>query len=842
MATALERRRLSRRKHQKVQQHRRLELHKIHLEGFRSKAHKQRYLDRIRRAPELVEKHLSWNDSKSGGAVVKSVGELRKERSRNEEVVQLDHLHQLNQTWLEDQEAQYISRREHMVIMHTRRINMLDEDYRSHFYRIEQEITSRQELRVETNLLEGRYVDAKRLLTTVHTDKLASFDQFFEAEVSRYTTVIKHRTDDWIACCQCSDAYIKACDQMSVAACSAFTRGIGVQHVNISHYGLGDQGLVAISKCLPQNIFIHTLKLEDNRLGDDGIETLVAALSAPQSLCMVNYLDVKRNAITAVGAAGLLRLASLPEAQARSLLVLDLSHNAITGNIATKLEQELSSYKCKLQRLDLSYNELDEACGHAIAEALTVNRALQHLSLRWNKIGDSCVAIAQSLVDNDVLESLDVGFCRCGDETASQVAKLLFEKHVEERTAVTGNNLQHLWLDHNRMGPDGVRMLAAMIGTNTRLRTLDISMNASGGDMKAAVVDLVDALASNSSLSMIGVDKALLPARLDLVARSFAGVGVSVAASRFVDHVPIEVVKRNHQPDTVIVEIRSEQLQILEAERCRHVAGREPQDGKASQKESDDPQGASAHIELSHLPIQIQMVQHFAPIVAGQPQSSELSWVHVRWPINLLPDFLRPDSPQTRCHEFAAAKEPLRCTCHASRVAHDAGKSNRMVVTDIVHEAYPIERPRIKSLAPLAGAAQSSDSGSHVATDASTKSMRPPPSPSGRLRRSSWVERMQVEAARNFRTPSPENDSSSDSDQSKESSEPDGSRLRESPLSATPRSTTARLESFLLTYQTPSEQHSTTLNDFKVPRMTFPSLSLDLGRTLELEWRIPMSV
>ena len=107
--------------------------------------------------------------------------------------------------------------------------------------------------------------------------------------------------------------------------------------------------------------------------------------------------------------------------------ILDLSGNRILDDVSATLAAVLSSHLCGLRKLDISYNKLGVQSARAVAEALSVNRTLVQLSLRWNVLGEGGTDIATACIENDVIETLDLGFCALDDSCAEQFAEAIEE-------------------------------------------------------------------------------------------------------------------------------------------------------------------------------------------------------------------------------------------------------------------------------------------------------------------------------------------------------------------------------------------------------------------------------
>ena len=533
--SALERRRGLRKQNQKSQRIKAQELKVIQQQGFRSIAHKKRYEDRVARNPELKEPRISWNDAKDVMSN-KSAEQIHKERARNSEILELDYLHQLNEAWLADKERLYVEKREQVVFRHQEMTGLMHEDFRSRFYTLQVECVSKQELRIENKMLTERKEQDFEDSEEAHIKMLHEFDSDFEVELRRFTQVIRRRTDDWIAHCRLYDMYVKKCRAFGTPVCTRFSTELGHQHISLRSYGLGHVGTKVIADIIAQNCFLHSIDLSNNAIGDEGAAALALAIRGGkgngmlrgderdetgkvQMLCALRDLRVAKNNISSSGASDLLAACCIgkdrPRTPARAgaasgpgnsrmaaktvIEILDISSNIIADDISNTLETVLSSHLCGLRKLDMSYNKLGIKSARAVGVGLSVNRTLRQLSLRWNSLGAGADDIATACVSNDCLETLDLGFCACGDVCALRFANAVAEnpEHSEEerRNLLSRENteskalesvlqgrrwlstMEQLLLDHNNISSQGAKPLLVALLTNVTLRVLDIAGN-----------------------------------------------------------------------------------------------------------------------------------------------------------------------------------------------------------------------------------------------------------------------------------------------------------------------------------------------------------------------------
>ncbi|MES2676856.1 MAG: hypothetical protein V4612_00880 [Pseudomonadota bacterium] len=130
--------------------------------------------------------------------------------------------------------------------------------------------------------------------------------------------------------------------------------------------------------------------------------------------------------------------------------------------------EDLEANNKTLISLNLWHNAIDNNEAIALAKALETNKTLTSLSLAFSEIGDKgAMAFAKALETNETLTSLILGFSKIGDEGARAVAKAL----------ETNKTLTSLSLEHNQIGDEGAQALAEALKTNTTITNLYLDKN-----------------------------------------------------------------------------------------------------------------------------------------------------------------------------------------------------------------------------------------------------------------------------------------------------------------------------------------------------------------------------
>nr|BCL66095.1 Flagellar autotomy protein 1 [Volvox africanus] len=289
---------------------------------------------------------------------------------------------------------------------------------------------------------------------------------------------------------------------------------------------------------------LQTACLADNGLGPEGIDKLLAAMTArsdpphgsrggsgqggtgasaslspggssgsSSSCCAV--LDVSLNDLSDVGCKALSR--RLP-ALGPSLRVLALSHNGIGTEGARALGAALGACG-SLKELILAGNQFGDQALRELQGALPRLQGLQVLQLQDNpRIGsDGVAALAAALAGMPSLEELDLSRCYAGDEGVRHLSKALVTHPALTSLALEGCKIRAdgavhlaaalgpapaagaardaaaaaapppppprlilLVLARNQLGDRGVAALAAALGRNSSLASLDLRSNGVG--------------------------------------------------------------------------------------------------------------------------------------------------------------------------------------------------------------------------------------------------------------------------------------------------------------------------------------------------------------------------
>ncbi|XP_051865129.1 ribonuclease inhibitor-like [Pristis pectinata] len=165
-----------------------------------------------------------------------------------------------------------------------------------------------------------------------------------------------------------------------------------IQRLVLRRVGLTDSGVEDLVSALSANQSLTELNLGFNELGDSGVKLLSAALRGPE-------YEIQRLVLDHVGLTDSAAefLASALSTQL-SLTELDLTGNSLGDSGVKLLSAALSNPECNIQRLELYNVGLRDAGAEDLVSALSTNRSLTELEMSFNSLTDVCVPALRRLI------------------------------------------------------------------------------------------------------------------------------------------------------------------------------------------------------------------------------------------------------------------------------------------------------------------------------------------------------------------------------------------------------------------------------------------------------------
>lgn len=239
---------------------------------------------------------------------------------------------------------------------------------------------------------------------------------------------------------------------------SRFLREICTNAVDLQHYGIGDNGVLAVAATLERNITVTKLDLHDNSLTHVGAEALAEML---KDNCFISQLDVSENRIGTKGAESFGEMLN----ENFSLRNLRLENCGLHERDLGKL---LQGDRIHLSALNLKGNELGDEGAVVLGTFIRCNSSLEVLDLSWNAIHlRGAAALAKGLKVNRSLLSLCVSRNSISNEGASEIGEAL----------ALNKSLEVLDVNNCGFNEIGAQALLKGLRTNTSLKTLKIGRN-----------------------------------------------------------------------------------------------------------------------------------------------------------------------------------------------------------------------------------------------------------------------------------------------------------------------------------------------------------------------------
>uniref|UniRef100_A0A7S0AYJ7 Uncharacterized protein n=1 Tax=Pyrodinium bahamense TaxID=73915 RepID=A0A7S0AYJ7_9DINO len=263
----------------------------------------------------------------------------------------------------------------------------------------------------------------------------------------------------------------------------------GVESLDYSCHGWGHEEMQLLGASLCSCVFLRTLLLGNNCVGDRGLGMLVQGLL---HLCALEVLDLTSNNIGDLGAQ---RIAvALPILVRLRVLVLHSNHVAAVG--ASGLAEALPQCP-SLSELKLGENRLGDPGAVCLAQVLSLCN-LRCLDLCGNCIGDDgVIELAKALPKCRSLEQLLLGTNRIADAGAEALADAVPQC----------KRLERLVLASNDVGDRGAALLAKALPACSMLTVLSLSGNRLSDN---AAECFAEAMPSTPRLKLLHIDGNLL--------------------------------------------------------------------------------------------------------------------------------------------------------------------------------------------------------------------------------------------------------------------------------------------------------------------------------------------
>ncbi|NXU79988.1 RINI inhibitor, partial [Oreotrochilus melanogaster] len=229
--------------------------------------------------------------------------------------------------------------------------------------------------------------------------------------------------------------------------------------IRLDDCNLSSSNCKDLSSIINTNPSLTELKLNNNELGDAGIEYLCKGLLMPT--CSLQKLWLQNCNLTSASCE---TLSSILSAQP-SLTELHVSDNKLGTAGVQVLCQGMMNPSCKLQKLQLEYCELTADIVESLNASLQSKPSLKELSLSNNTLGDRAVKqLCQGLVEASCsLELLHLENCGITSDSCQDISAVLSTK----------SSLRDLSVGDNKIGDSGLALLCqGLLHPNCKIQKL----------------------------------------------------------------------------------------------------------------------------------------------------------------------------------------------------------------------------------------------------------------------------------------------------------------------------------------------------------------------------------
>ena len=226
-----------------------------------------------------------------------------------------------------------------------------------------------------------------------------------------------------------------------------------LQELDLSHNNIQETGATTIFK-MASTKNLHKLIISHNNINDN-VEFLETFLSRNTNL---EELDFSHNNLQAAGAIMVCR------ANLSKLIKFSLSHNGITIDAVDDIGA-LLSHNTKLQKLDLSGNDLQELGYKSIFKSLQILSVLKvsYTSL----VNEAADQLATLLLHINLLRELDLSYNNMSTSDTVKIFSGL--KNI--------SNLVTIDISHNMITDEAAEIITTVLSCNNKLQSLDLSYN-----------------------------------------------------------------------------------------------------------------------------------------------------------------------------------------------------------------------------------------------------------------------------------------------------------------------------------------------------------------------------
>jgi hypothetical protein len=258
-------------------------------------------------------------------------------------------------------------------------------------------------------------------------------------------------------------AYVADINQSKLAPLPLLVGKVKNRHLDLRSYGIAAGQASALAKGLEHMQGLTSVDLSMNKMADESLAAIVAALSRKKEL---GSLALTHNDAGRATARALESLLGQP-AFLVGLTTLDLTECKLQCGGAKALATGVLG-NATLTKLTLKRNGIGAVGAVALGEALALNSTVLEVDLSWNVIrGRGAVVLAKSLKENKSLRRLSLAWNCLHDEGGVAFGDMLAEN----------SGLRYLDLSQNNLAAKSGQMLATAYQSNSTILDLQLNKN-----------------------------------------------------------------------------------------------------------------------------------------------------------------------------------------------------------------------------------------------------------------------------------------------------------------------------------------------------------------------------
>lgn len=249
-----------------------------------------------------------------------------------------------------------------------------------------------------------------------------------------------------------------------------------------------------MAMAIQENKTLESLTMQSNKMADYGSFTIMEAVKENTTLKSLSIVDNQLGEKSSKACAAMLQ-------ENKTLTSLNLDGGKMGDDACTVISNALE-VNTLISYLNLRANSITIEGSHALGKAIEATNSIIELNLRRNTLMDEgCIVVAQAIAKNRSIRILHLSSNRIADNGMFAVADT-----IELETTI----VEELYMDTNNIEDAGIVRFCEALGKNSKLKVLDLSMNAFKGLGYNRLADVVEA---SSTLKRVSISSSHLESK-----------------------------------------------------------------------------------------------------------------------------------------------------------------------------------------------------------------------------------------------------------------------------------------------------------------------------------------